>query len=649
MEFFYAQQLRQYRLQVMRAFSNFYVSFGNNADGSPILHRVPCRYGDSSRIAETILSANSDNKMPTTPFISVHVTGMSLAPERRAAPTFVSTKNVIEREYDAENGRYLETQGNKVSVSRYMPVPYTLEFNVDIWTSNLDQKEQLIEQTQVLFNGMIDIQTSTNPLDWTALTTLEPTNITWSSRSIPIGTENPIDVFTVAYKMPIWINPPAQVTYQKIIEQIVTNIYEGTFDPTNYEWTEQEFLTRAVTTPQEARMALTLVSENLYELQLQNRGGNNNDEQHLPTRVQGTVRNGTLIPGSSIRFNDYVLTVPNTSMDDFVAAARAILQDTHLSVLFNLHNQVEFWNHNGGDVTLANIINDQLGNWGLAATTYAGGTLAWWRLFDPYGAFKNYSEYNTAATQIRLLTSVNLDDRSHDLVGWCQQHATNQNILRWTPDISTWPSTTLANITAVINPQKTWPGNGLSLPQVGQRYLLLDEISDHSVAWGAIDNIPTTLADITAVVDPTQSWSPHNLAPPTVGTRYLIAQSIAVNDTHWPTAHGATANSIVQWDGTLWQVTFDSAATTSDQIVYNITRDKWLRWHNDAWSIISAEPNDIIEWDGGRWNTVFDAANASSPQYVINNFNSKWLVFDQGVWDTFPPATWLPGQWRISI
>lgn len=208
----------------MRAFSNFYVSFGKNTDGTENLHRVPCRYGDSSRIAESIITGNSENKMPTAPFISVYVTGLGLAPERRQAPSLVSTLNVNERDYDGENQKYLGTPGNRYTIQRYMPVPFNLTFNVDIWTSNLDQKEQLIEQTQVLYNGMIDIQTSNNPLDWSAMTTMEPTNITWSSRSIPIGTDNPIDVFSVEYKVPILINPPAKVQYQKIIQEIITNI-----------------------------------------------------------------------------------------------------------------------------------------------------------------------------------------------------------------------------------------------------------------------------------------------------------------------------------------------------------------------------------------------------------------------------------------
>lgn len=247
MEYFFAGQLRSYRIQIIRAFSNFSVSVGTNDDGTPRLKRVPCRYGDSSRIAETIITGNSENKMPTAPFISVYVNNVELAPERRAAPSLVSTVNVAERTYDEGQQKYLNTQGNRYTVQRYMPVPFTLRVNVDFWTTNLNQKEELFEQTQVLFNGMVDIQTSNNPLDWTLFSTIEPQGITWTSRNLPIGTENPIDVMTVEYKVPVWINPPALVTYSKMIEQIVTNIMRAHTIPP--PWNGQKLICLLETSP----------------------------------------------------------------------------------------------------------------------------------------------------------------------------------------------------------------------------------------------------------------------------------------------------------------------------------------------------------------------------------------------------------------
>jgi hypothetical protein len=544
MEYWYNQQLRQYRLQVIRAFSNFYASIGVNDDGTPKLRRVPCRYGDASRLAETITNANSENKMPTAPFISVYLTAMSLAPNRRHAPSLVSTQNVIEREYDGENSRYLGTQGNRYTVERYMGVPFDLTFNVDFWTSNLQQKEELIEQTQVLFNGMIDIQTSNNALDWTAITTLEPTNITWSSRSIPIGTENPIDVCTVEYKVPIFINPPAKVKLQKIIQEIVTNIRDGEYDANTMEWTEDTLLTRVVTTPGSAWIGLANAGENKWEISLQSQGGSTLDDQAQPTRVTG-ARSPSLLPGTAFSINGVAITIPNTSIDDLITLIRARTPDADLNAVFNLNNQIEFWNMSGGDITLANIVGSPVESLGFMPTVYRGGTLAWWRLLDNYGAVRPYSSFGTSASQMRLLTNPDFDDRDSDIVGYIEFHPTNQNLLYWTPDLNTWPQPQITPITAVINPTNVWPGQGLSEPRFGQRYLLIDDIAATSAAWGTVS---------------------------------------------------AGANDIIEYDGAQWTRSFNSQEAQTPVYVITQRSQRWLRWDTVTWHTF---PN--TQYQQGFW------------------------------------------------
>ena len=106
-----------------------------------------------------------------------------------------------------------------------MPVPYSLVMQVDIWTSNTDQKLQLFEQIGVLFNPSLDIQTINNPLDWTSITTVEMTNMTWTSRAIPAGLEDQIDIMTLTFQVPIWINSPAIVSRQNMIRNVINNMY----------------------------------------------------------------------------------------------------------------------------------------------------------------------------------------------------------------------------------------------------------------------------------------------------------------------------------------------------------------------------------------------------------------------------------------
>ena len=121
-----------------------------------------------------------------------------------------------------------------------MPVPYLLTINVDIWTSNTDQKLQLIEQIGVLFNPTINLYTNDNPLDWSRLTHLEMTNISWTSRSVPVGVDDPIDVATLTFQMPIFINPPARVERMNIINNIIGRIHTVDTNTNLDEWSPED-------------------------------------------------------------------------------------------------------------------------------------------------------------------------------------------------------------------------------------------------------------------------------------------------------------------------------------------------------------------------------------------------------------------------
>jgi hypothetical protein len=105
-----------------------------------------------------------------------------------------------------------------------MPVPYDLTVQVDIWTSNTDQKLQLIEQLLVLFNPSINLKSNSNPFDWSNLTYTELVNVIWSVRQVPQGTDDIIDVAALNFTIPVLINPPAKVKRQTLIHTILNEI-----------------------------------------------------------------------------------------------------------------------------------------------------------------------------------------------------------------------------------------------------------------------------------------------------------------------------------------------------------------------------------------------------------------------------------------
>jgi hypothetical protein len=221
MEHFYDGQLKRYLTQFMRLMSNF-----SYKDGKGKLVQVPVRFGDMNRQVAQIVNKNSENIIQSAPFIACYIKELEFARDRLQDPTYVSKINIRERAFDSDGQEYLNTQGANYTVERIMPTPFNLKLVADIWCTNVDQKLQLIEQLAVLFNPAIEIQTTNNYLDWTSLSYVELTGITYSSRQIPQGLEQDIDIATMTFQAPIWITPPAKVKKLGIITKIITSIFD---------------------------------------------------------------------------------------------------------------------------------------------------------------------------------------------------------------------------------------------------------------------------------------------------------------------------------------------------------------------------------------------------------------------------------------
>jgi hypothetical protein len=231
--FFYDEQIRRYLLQFTRMFSLFEVEYGRNEQGTNDLIRVPIRYGDASRNAQTILNQNSANSLNATPLMTFYITALAYDRERMQEPYHVNKMFVRQRTWDPGTESYETTQGNAFQVERLMPVPYKLTVNLDIWTSNTNQKMQLFEQIATLFNPALEIQATDNYIDWTSLTVCNLDNVNWSSRSIPVNNTDPIDVMTMTFSMPIWISSPAKIKKLGVVERIIASIFDAQGDTVN--------------------------------------------------------------------------------------------------------------------------------------------------------------------------------------------------------------------------------------------------------------------------------------------------------------------------------------------------------------------------------------------------------------------------------
>ena len=226
-KFFYDNQIRRFLVQFARIFSDWYVTKGKDPAGNDILVRVPIQYGDQSRQASTIIANNSPSSLPSAPMITYYISGLEYDQSRTQNPYFIDQLNVRRRTFNQDTQQFETTQGDAFTVERIMPVPYTLRITVDFWTTNYNQKLELLEQLGVLFNPAMEIQSTDNFIDWTSLSVVYQDKLTFSSRTIPIGSGNPIDVMTWTFYMPIWISSSAKVKNLGVIYKIIASIFQG--------------------------------------------------------------------------------------------------------------------------------------------------------------------------------------------------------------------------------------------------------------------------------------------------------------------------------------------------------------------------------------------------------------------------------------
>ena len=231
---FYDAQIRRYITQTVRIFSNFVVKYG---DGT--LHRIPVMYGDADRQVASIIRNNSENKVNSVPKIAVYISSLSLDRSRTSDASFVGKVHVRERDTQTDpttgHTTYNQANGRNYTVERLMPTPFKLAMKVDIWSANTEQKLQIMEQILVLFNPSLELQTTDNYIDWTSLSVLDLTNINWSSRTVPVGVDTPIEIATLTVETPIWISPPVKVKHLGVITKIVTSLWGSTdTSPTGY-------------------------------------------------------------------------------------------------------------------------------------------------------------------------------------------------------------------------------------------------------------------------------------------------------------------------------------------------------------------------------------------------------------------------------
>jgi hypothetical protein len=222
---FYEGQVRKFLTQFIRILSNFSVETGKGSDGTVNLRAVPVVYGDPTRQVANIIRNNSENALNYAPKIACYVRELNYDRERMQNPYHIEKQHLRERGIDSD-GNYTNELGAGYTIEKVMPSPFRLEVSADIFSSNTDQKLQIMEQILYLFNPDFEIQKTDNYIDWTSLSYVELTGTTFSSRTIPVGADSEIDVATLTFSMPIWLSPPVKVKKLGVVQKIIMSIYE---------------------------------------------------------------------------------------------------------------------------------------------------------------------------------------------------------------------------------------------------------------------------------------------------------------------------------------------------------------------------------------------------------------------------------------
>ena len=195
----YDKQLRNYLVQFCTVFAGIQVEVGKRDDIEPHLITVPIKSASADRVVGAIGIVGVG---PVGSIMAAHLASLDQFPEQRKGvgasrrQTYVPVGGLIPDDIKV--------------VQQRMPVPYRATYELAIWTSNTQQRDQILEQLLCIFNPTLQLQTSDDVFDWTRVTDIELTDIRLEE-NIPIGTDRRLIQSTLSFSCPIRLSVPADV------------------------------------------------------------------------------------------------------------------------------------------------------------------------------------------------------------------------------------------------------------------------------------------------------------------------------------------------------------------------------------------------------------------------------------------------------
>lgn len=209
--YFYEGQLRSYLLQFCHIFAGLQVQTGKGECDAEFI-TVPISVGSRDRVVAAIAAGNTQNRPFSIPAMTANITGIELSPNRKGT-------GIVDRRLHMPRGGVFPD--DLKTLVRVMPIPYVLSLELSIYASNIQQRDQILEQILILFNPTLEIQTSDVAEDWTKLTTVELTGIN-NEENNPPGGDRRIIMWSLNFSMPIQISIPMDIRDELVKKIILT-------------------------------------------------------------------------------------------------------------------------------------------------------------------------------------------------------------------------------------------------------------------------------------------------------------------------------------------------------------------------------------------------------------------------------------------
>lgn len=222
-----------------------------------------------------------------------------------------------------------------------------------------------------------------------------------------------------------------------------------------------------------------------------------------------------------------------------------------------------------------------------------------------------------------------------DVVGTIALNPLDETCLNINWDQDTYPSNTdivtpyrpnsPGTFDAIIDPQTKGPNAGLPTPNVGTRYLIVNNIG------GGIRE--------TLIVDNNSNRIDTNTSFDRVRDIEVYVNDIAVN---------FVPHNI---DGQLVIRLLDDAVI-DDIITYilNVNEDGPDAWKNTAGDDFIANSQDIIEWTGTTWHVIFDSTKEKNTIFYLTNIHSNVQYKWDGIrWSKSFEGEYRKGSWKLIL